>query len=63
MQATLNFKTRDQAKDFCTSWTFYSKRGYVMGAGYEDVKVTLHDITDKETTWIDSYVNDTNKSN
>lgn len=54
-QATLKFGLREQAKDFCTAWTFFSKRGHLLGAGKENVTVILFDVTEKEKQWIDSY--------
>lgn len=45
-QATLKFGLRGQAKDFCTAWAFFSKRGHLLGAGKENVTVILFDVTE-----------------
>ena len=54
--ATLTFQDREQAKKFASDWAFYSKTGYVLGAGTENVNVTVYDVTDEHKEWIDNYV-------
>lgn len=60
MQATLRFTTRTLAENFATQWTFYSKKGHVMGSGSENVEVTLHDVTEADKTWINNFVQNIN---
>lgn len=60
-KATLTFLQRSQAEQFCTAWTFYSKRGHTLGSGKENVKVTLHNVTDDNKQWIDNYAKGLNQ--
>lgn len=54
MTATLTFQNRDQAQTFATDWAFYSKKGYSLGSGTENVEVTIQ-IEESDKKWIDSY--------
>lgn len=60
MQATLTFKNRPEAENFAKNWSRYTKTGHTIGAGIENVKVTIYNIDDDKKNWIDSYVNKLN---
>jgi len=61
MKAILIFKNRQDAKDFCIHWSRYSKRGYIFGAGTENVEITVFDVTEEDQTWIDNYTSKINQ--
>lgn len=63
IKATLTFPNRLQAEEFATKWARYSKRGHIVGAGTENVPVTIYDLTEKDKEWVDNYVNQLNSSN
>lgn len=56
MTATLTFPKRTQAETFAKSWSRFSKRGHVIGAGLNDVVVSLQNVTEDEKQWIDSFI-------
>ena len=53
---TLKFETRHQAEKFATLWARFTKRGHIVGAGIENVEVTLHDVTNSELEWVMQFV-------
>lgn len=60
MKATLVFTKRLQAEAFAIAWGRYSKTGHILGAGMENVSVTVFDVTDDKKVWIDQYVSTIN---
>jgi len=62
-KATLTFPNKELAQEFATKWGRYSKRGHVVGAGEENVPVTIWDLTEKDKEWVDNYINQINNSN
>lgn len=54
--ATLNFPNRQLAIVFATAWGRYSARGHDMGAGKENVKVTIYEVTDEDRKWIENWI-------
>jgi hypothetical protein len=55
--ATLTFPKRALAQEFATRWAFYSKTGYTLGAGSENVQVKLYGIKEADKAWINDQVN------
>ena len=62
MKATLTFKKRIEAENFAKDWARFSKSGHTIGAGLENVKVSIYGINDDAKKWIDNYVSKTNKT-
>lgn len=62
IKATLTFANRLQAEEFAVKWARYSKKGHIVGAGTENVAVTIYDLTEKDKEWVDNYVNQLNSS-
>ena len=62
MQATLKFPSRAMAQQFATTWAFYSRRGYNLGAAQKDgsASFTLFNVTENDKEWIDSAVQSLN---
>lgn len=60
IKATLTFPNRLQAEEFATMWARYSKKGHIVGAGTENVAVTIYDLTEKDKKWVDNYVQQMN---
>ena len=56
MKATLTFTTRENAEAFARAWGRSTKTGHVIGAGMENVKVTIYDVTDENKKFIDEYI-------
>lgn len=56
MTSRLIFTTRIEAEKFAIAWSRFSKTGYTLGSGFENVSVDIYDITDKKKDWIDNYV-------
>ena len=56
MKATLTFATRKHAEAFARAWGRATKTGHIIGAGMENVKVTVHDVTDETKKFIDDYI-------
>ena len=56
MKATLTFKFREHAEKFAIDWGRFSKQGHIVGAGQENVDVTVFNVGDLEKNWIESYI-------
>lgn len=61
-KATIKFPTKQQADIFATEWSRYSKTGHIVGAGTEDVEVTIFDLTEEDKKWVDNYTSKINHS-
>lgn len=63
MKAKLTFTNRDSARDFGSAWVRFSLRGYDLSATGPDgtTTVTVHNLTDPEKQWIDTYVTKSNQ--
>ena len=61
MTATLIFPTRELALKFTISWGRYTLTGHTVGAGTENVAVSLYGVDSVKRQWIDSYVKNINE--
>ena len=55
-KATLTFDTRNNAEIFAKAWSRKSLMGHTIGAGTQNVKVSIYNITDDLKKWVDDYV-------
>lgn len=56
MEATLQFKTLEQANTFAINWTRRSFLGHTISSGTENVEVKVYEVTEELKAWIDAYV-------
>jgi hypothetical protein len=58
VNATLRFKSRDDAKSFAKAWTIHTLRGLTVSSTRPDGSndVDVFDVTELEKKWIDHYV-------
>ena len=61
MNANITFPKLSQAEDFAKAWSRHTLTGHTIGSGTENVKVTLHDVTDEQREWIDDYISKVNQ--
>ena len=61
MDATLTFPERAQAIQFARAWSRYSKTGHTIGAGMQNVQVTVCNVQEYDKEWIDAYVKSINE--
>jgi hypothetical protein len=61
MTAILKFPKRSQAEEFARDWSRYSKKGHTIGAGLENVEVSIYGFEEDGKKWIDNYVAEMNK--
>jgi hypothetical protein len=56
--ATLQFNTRQKAKDFARLWSFWSKRGHTLSASAPDGKTSLilDKVTPTDRQWINNQI-------
>ena len=52
----VSFEKRSEAERFAISWGRYSLSGHIVGAGEEDVEVTIFNVTEQQKKWVENYI-------